>query len=511
MPPKALTFKSAMAALPAEHRFSSMETVSAPARARRPGQAPLTPSGPSTTSLPPRQSGQAPLTPGSVGSKRAGGGSALAPAAYDWTGEANDSEHMGGDGAPMAPKKPPPLKSLIESYFSDDGLRHDRHLHELIDQSPGGWIDVDEVLGLKKVQALRVRREDVLRALKSSTVLETWRDPDGSSAAVRRPVNRPLPKLATGPPPREQAKPRAAGRENPNEAEQEAGVEADLLGEDQEPTSVRSAPGGALLFPGRLDGIVSDYDEESGTAAISCSEVEALFKRPVAIDWRELEKAGAAVNIGSLVSFLVELGPDGGPRARDLKLRAADDDEEEEVRPGKKRRVASAVVGERYIGSIKSFHEVVGVGFIACKATHGTFGRDVAIDATEFASFAVGDYVSFELSIDEDVGTPKGVELEAASAEEEAAPKTSSAKKPKAKAKPAAQVRNNGRRYTGRVKSFNEDLGMGRIECTSARLGKLTAVSAEEITGFVVGDTVSFVLADDPTFGTPMAVELEAA
>lgn len=58
------------------------------------------------------------------------------------------------------------------------------------------------------------------------------------------------------------------------------------------------------------------------------SRHQALFQRDVALDWRELQEAGVAVDIGSLVSFLVDLGAKGEPIARDLQLRAPDDEEQ---------------------------------------------------------------------------------------------------------------------------------------------------------------------------------------
>merc|ERR1712106_1193315 len=75
-----------------------------------------------------------------------------------------------------------------------------------------------------------------------------------------------------------------------------------------------------------------------------------------------------------------------------------DEDEEEAPRPPKRPKV-TATVGERFTGSIKSFHEGVGLGFIACKATYATFGRDVSLDRSELSGFEVGDSISFELAV----------------------------------------------------------------------------------------------------------------
>lgn len=180
------------------------------------------------------------------------------------------------------------------------------------------------------------------------------------------------------------------------------------------------------LFPGRLKGEVCDYDEESGSATISCPQVRALFQEDVTVDWRDLEKASAAADIGSWVSFLVQLGPGGNPEAKDLMLENPGDEEDHEeempVQPPKRRKLAPAIMQEdaepteRFVGVIKSFHDGIGIGKISCKATRASYGADVSIDADEFAGFAVGDTVSFAVAVDPELGTPKATALEAAGA-----------------------------------------------------------------------------------------------
>lgn len=328
-----------------------------------------------------------------------------------------DDPSGGDEGtAPAPPKAPPPLRSLIEAYFSDAHLQTDRFLHELISGTPDGWVDVDTVLQLRKVKEARARSQDVVKALKSSP-LEVFFDPEDGTAAVRRPKNRPLPEL------KELAAP-ADGVADEEEAEVVvAGARAGAGSED----SAGSAQG---MFPGRLTGKVSTYDEESGSASISCPQTEMIFQRDVTVDWREIEQSCVALQIGSRVSFLLKLGERGEPMARSLQLRSVDEDDDDEVRRPVKyvRKSKSSVsakaaatdeaseselVGKRHVGTIKSFHDGVGFGFISCRKTQAVFGRDIALDKDQFAGFAVGDTVSFELAIDEEMGTPKAMELEA--------------------------------------------------------------------------------------------------
>jgi len=444
--------------------------------------------------------------------------------------------------APTPATKVPPLRQQIEAYFSDDGLKQDRDLYDTVASSPDGWVDIDVVLDLRLVKAARAKREDVLRALASSW-LETYRDPDGT-AAVRRPREKVLPMFIL---PEKTAPKQSLKRSN-------TAVQA------------QTAPARSTLFPGRLQGAVASYNEETGSAHIACAQTQALFQQDVTVDWRELERAGTAVDVGSLVSFRIELDEAGAPQARDLQLRApaeAEEDEDVVTRPQKRRKGQETgfvppvgAVGDRFIGTIKSFHEGVGVGFIACKAAYAVFGRDVTIDQHNLAGFRVGETVSFELATD-DLGTPKALELEAAGSEDFARPvrpatpskplskpatkplskpatkplskpvtkalskpQAASTGKPlhKAASKPLAKPAQAagglvvGTRIVGVVKSFNEKVGVGMITSPAllAQFKRDATVKVGDLAGFSVGDNVSFELSKHERFGYPIARELEA-
>lgn len=455
---------------------------------------------------PPRAA--APLTPG-VGVVKAS------------TSSAYDGPEAGGSGAPMPPKRPPPLRQQIEAYFSNDGLRQDAVLRELIAESLGGWVDLEAILSLKRVRALHAKRDDVVQALHDSW-LEIWLDPESSAAAVRRPPDKgPLPSLASpGPRPNTSANSAVArktasvmssridhgGQKNSRSQNPEAGSAAG----QKSPT--------AVLFPGRLCGQISSYDEESGDASISCGQVEVLFGRQVTVDWRELEKTGVAVNIGSSVSFRVELGASGEPRAKELQLHAEDDnDDNSGERPSKRSRKSDesgkreAVVGNRYTGTLKAFHAKIGFGLISCSELRAIFGRDVAVTAAELAGFQAGDTISFVLAMDPELGTPQGERLESGV---KAAQSTVAGVRSKVQG--AVQGVRKGSEVARGKSTVQRRTGVlgpkGKVKCSGPGGRELCLTVAEDcLDGFSAGDTVSFVAKANSETGELMATLLRGS
>mmetsp|Transcript_86429 Transcript_86429/g.201059 ORF Transcript_86429/g.201059 Transcript_86429/m.201059 type:complete len:394 (-) Transcript_86429:78-1259(-) len=351
-----------------------------------------------------------------------------------------EAHQVDGD-APVPPRGPPPLRQTVEAYFSDANLKHDRHLREVIQLSPGGWVDIEVVLELKRVRTLKGKKEDVLRVVRDSPFLEIWRDPVDGGAAVRRSKGKPLPRFEGAAPPAPAAAPPAGSK---------------IIDEEAAPPDEEAAP-------------------------------------PPAVDAEEEDVANEAT---------------------------------------KRRRVDAAEVkpGARFVGCIKSYHAGLGMGFIVCRPTFEVFGRDIAVDRKSIMDFGVGDCVAFGLSIDPDFGTPKGVDLEAASETIadtciQEAPADPVPRKPpvvrkaaKATAKPvpakAPAAKPTGRtaaglagiRFVGKVMSVSEVTKTGKISCpqTFDLLGCHVTVAGEELAGFDVGDRVSF------TLRAAKAVELEA-
>merc|ERR1719399_210554 len=89
---------------------------------------------------------------------------------------------------------PAAIRKQVEYSLSDDNLRHDKFFHDKISANGEGWLDLNLVLTCNKMKAMRAGREDVLAALKESSV-EVRLEP----GAVRRPQNKALPPLQAKP------------------------------------------------------------------------------------------------------------------------------------------------------------------------------------------------------------------------------------------------------------------------------------------------------------------------
>jgi len=84
------------------------------------------------------------------------------------------------------------LKKQVEYYLSDENLKHDKFFHEKITADAEGWLDMSLVLSCNKMKTLKATAEDVIAALKDSTV--EVRETDAAKF-IRRPGNAPLPTL----------------------------------------------------------------------------------------------------------------------------------------------------------------------------------------------------------------------------------------------------------------------------------------------------------------------------
>eukprot|EP00428_Durinskia_dybowskii_P041567 CAMPEP_0170278358 /NCGR_PEP_ID=MMETSP0116_2-20130129/39184_1 /TAXON_ID=400756 /ORGANISM="Durinskia baltica, Strain CSIRO CS-38" /LENGTH=403 /DNA_ID=CAMNT_0010529671 /DNA_START=47 /DNA_END=1254 /DNA_ORIENTATION=+ len=335
-----------------------------------------------TTPRPRALASHAPLTPGPRGRAAAPlVPTAASAAAYDddlddpfpSPRQSPDAIHAGAPPPPAPPKGPPPLRQTLEAIFSNENLKQDRYLYDLISESPGGWVDLEIVLGFKKVRALKAKRDDVLRALRDSW-LETWRDPNGTSAAVRRPLDRSqIPSLSSV---------------------SKAKVAASPAGGQQ--ASKRKAGG----------------DKEGQEEGIVASDVTRLGPRR----WPAEERLSLA-----MASAYKSAEEPAAKRPRGAEVgAAAGGDPVEAVAPSKmmsrargaRASVAAGLDGEpsrRLTGKVKTFSMRLGLGKILCAET----GRDVVVRIADLAGFDVGDEVSFLLVADKELGTPSGVKLRA--------------------------------------------------------------------------------------------------
>jgi len=95
-------------------------------------------------------------------------------------------------------KQTPPdaavVRKQVEYYLSDDNLKTDKFFHEKISSDAERWLDTSLILSCNKMKAMRATKEDIMTALKDSTM-----EVKDEGAAVRRPGNAALPKLEAKP------------------------------------------------------------------------------------------------------------------------------------------------------------------------------------------------------------------------------------------------------------------------------------------------------------------------
>jgi lupus La protein len=68
------------------------------------------------------------------------------------------------------------IRKQVEFYFSDSNLPNDRFLRTLVANHPEGYVNIDTIANFKRMQQLTKDREEVIKALKSSSMLEVDKD-----------------------------------------------------------------------------------------------------------------------------------------------------------------------------------------------------------------------------------------------------------------------------------------------------------------------------------------------
>lgn len=380
---------------------------------------------------------------------------------------------------PRPPSRAPPLRQQLEAYFSNECLRTNRQLYDFMSEAPDGWVDVDELLGLKQLRAIRATRGDVLRALDGSW-LETWTD--GASAALRRPPSRPLPAFegeapeggASGWLASPHALSRAfavAGRRLPAACDTEEGVVAtDVAASMLLPASRPSAGKTAGAAAGsaaaakrprgeagldRCTGVVSTFNLRLGLGKIRCNETG----RDVAIGIQDL----AGFDVGDAVSFLLTRDPElGTPRAEQLRHAEGSDAGLAAAAPPAPRPPAAAPPPRRAI----------------TKSAPLVRRQSLLAPSTPPARGGAGE---------KDVESPHTPADELS--EEEEGARTKRLRSSVNELPPGYEV---GTRLSGEIRGFNQKLGLAGVRC--AETGRLVRVATRELVGFQVGDLVSFAL-----------------
>jgi len=326
----------------------------------------------------------------------------------------------------------PSLKSLVETLLDDDSLRSDVVLHGLVASSPDGWIDADSILSLRKVKALNVRRADLFSALRDSW-LEVWRHSDGSGA-VRRPSGKPLPDTAAIDAVRPKPAPKASS----------------ALGRPLVP---------GLRQPAAKASASSATSYRKRPPEVQSARVEADLMRRVEPTRTATQKADEPPEHSKNSERLGQL-------------------EEPELKR-RKRGVADIedIKTSRLAGRVKSMNRNSGLGRIECEEAIMQFGKIVAFDALEYRGLREGDAVTFNVTIDPRLGTPKASHIRTVSG---------SSLLPEVESP----------RLVGLVDSLpSEDEGIGYLSCADLipQFGsEFVEVDGEELAGFAVGSSVSF-------------------
>jgi len=225
----------------------------------------------------------------------------------------------------------------------------------------------------------------------------------------------------------------------------------------------------------RFVGIVKSFVESKGYGFISCPETMDEFGQDVFL----LRSEVGNFDVGSEVSFLVKMNDKTQqPQAYDLQDVLLQDN-------------------EQYVGSVKSFSEKRGFGFLACPETEAKYGQDVYVHHQELGQCPVGSQVAFLVRLNEK-NQPQAYDLQVFVPHAVASPRVPHPKKsfPSPLGDIAGLASHTSERYVGTVKSFSEKHGYGFISCPElvAEHGQDVFVHHQELGGFDVDSQVTFLM-----------------
>jgi len=136
-------------------------------------------------------------------------------------------------------------------------------------------------------------------------------------------------------------------------------------------------------------GSIKMFNEVKGYGFISCEQTKILYHKDIMV--RKEALPDGSVDVDQVVSFTVAEGRTG-PIAANVKFLDAD---------GQSPEVAASA-GKEYHGSIKSFNQVKGWGFVQCEDTFALFKKDIMVLKGELpndgAGAMAGLVVSFEVA-----------------------------------------------------------------------------------------------------------------
>mmetsp|Transcript_81210 Transcript_81210/g.188641 ORF Transcript_81210/g.188641 Transcript_81210/m.188641 type:complete len:526 (-) Transcript_81210:270-1847(-) len=182
------------------------------------------------------------------------------------------------------------------------------------------------------------------------------------------------------------------------------GASLDLRLDPAMPEPLLFAGGSYKALRRHVGVVISAARNADGFGFITCDEATARFGCNVFVNRVQLGDC----DVGQRVSFELTLNERGQPQARSVAPlpEVADShasSDAEETSPGAASRHSSASTASegapRYFGSVKSFNDTDGYGFIRCEETHRRYGRDVFLHRAQLAGCNVGWRVSFEVTL----------------------------------------------------------------------------------------------------------------
>lgn len=239
-----------------------------------------------------------------------------------------------------------------------------------------------------------------------------------------------------------------------------------------------------------LQGWIKSFNPVKGWGFISSEQTQALYGKDIMVRKEDLPGGHAEAN--QTVSFVVMEGRTG-PIATKVQIF------DERGRAGGMFPPKFQGMDGRngpYKGSIKSFNEVKGYGFILCEQTHLRFHKDIMVRKDELpdGSVDVGQVVSFTVAEGRTGPVAANVQLLDADG-----------KSPQYEASADTE-------YHGSIKSFNKVKGWGFVQCedTFAIFKKDIMVRKDEladIEGAMAGVAVTFSVKEGRT--GPIAVNVK--
>jgi len=146
--------------------------------------------------------------------------------------------------------------------------------------------------------------------------------------------------------------------------------------------------------PGTYLGSIKNFNSEKGFGFIDCEELRAVTGKDVLLLRTVLN--GAKVEVGDRISFTVEDNNGKGYKAVTVQLLSGGS-------TGNDAQVSSAdsLPQETFYGTIKTYDDTKGFGFIICEETRKIFSKDMFVlrSALKEQAGAAGDRVSFTVTM----------------------------------------------------------------------------------------------------------------